>query len=140
VHDGGGGRGGGRQRLRDGLGDGLGARQGLHLHRVDVEHVACWDKKRESRRPQSDHKKGKSQMGRFILKLIYCLFSDLVMQTYRFPLIKDHAVCNTDIRYHSTRRHLACYGRGSQTVLTHLQELDRPVVNVCRLKQTRTGG
>lgn len=35
----------GCQRLRDGLGDGLRPSQGLHLHRVDVEHIACWENK-----------------------------------------------------------------------------------------------
>lgn len=32
----------GGQRLADGLGDGLRPREGLHVHRVDVEDVAGW--------------------------------------------------------------------------------------------------
>lgn len=41
--DGGGVREGvGGQRLTDGLGDGLRPREGLHVHRVDVEDVARW--------------------------------------------------------------------------------------------------
>lgn len=32
-----------RQRLADGLGDGLRPRERLHVHRVDVEHVARWE-------------------------------------------------------------------------------------------------
>lgn len=46
VHNSGSRWGSGSQSLRDGLGDGLRARQGLHLHRVDVEHIACWEDKR----------------------------------------------------------------------------------------------
>lgn len=35
------------QCLRYGLGDGLRARQGLHLYRADVEHIACWEEKNQ---------------------------------------------------------------------------------------------
>lgn len=35
----------GRQRLADGFGNGLGAGEGLHLHRINVQNVACWEQK-----------------------------------------------------------------------------------------------
>ena len=43
VDDGGTGLWLGRQRLADGFGDGLGASQGLHIHGVNVQNVACWE-------------------------------------------------------------------------------------------------
>lgn len=46
MHDGGSRRRSSSQCLRYGLGDRLRACQGLHLHRVDVEHVACWEDSR----------------------------------------------------------------------------------------------
>lgn len=45
VHNGGGGGRSRSQRLRNRLGNSLGTRQGLHLHRIDIENVACWEER-----------------------------------------------------------------------------------------------
>lgn len=47
----------GRQRLADGFGNGLGACQGLHLHRVNVQNVACWEQKRMRKKKKKERKK-----------------------------------------------------------------------------------
>lgn len=107
VHDGGSRRRSSSQCLRYGLGDRLRACQGLHLHRVDVEHVACWEDSRCSQSGELHNvRRDYIKMWRFSNRqrnweFIYCrelqeeesfwkcfCFSfcfDLFMQKYWFP-------------------------------------------------------
>lgn len=110
VDDGGGGWRSGGQRLGYCFGNGLGARQRFHLHRVDVENIACWEERNSPK-----WMKSKGNPSRFMQKLYFWLV-DMLPGTKR-GIHPNHSTCirfvtdeNIDVKRHVpyTDKHVWC--------------------------------
>lgn len=119
VHDGGSKWGSRVQCLRYGLGHRLRTCQGLHLHWVDIEHIACWEKSKSLVIYKNEKKEESHWYKLYWLHNESCTVAiqrnanDLFVQ--EFLPIREHAFWNRAgvVQTHASKsfhiKHSACY-------------------------------